>query len=354
MTDTRLDVAEGNLGGSAPHAEAPILEVRDLVMNYEVKGGGMVSAVEDVSFSLPKGKSLGLVGESGCGKTSIALTLIRLTANNARILDGEVILDGENLLELDAEEMRKRRWNDISMVFQGAMNSWNPVYTVGEQIRETMDLHWDPKPTAAEARAKMEELFSLVGINPEMIDRYPHEFSGGMKQRAVIAMALACDPKLIIADEPTTALDVIVQEQILEELKKIQDELGMSIIYISHDIAVIAEITDLIGVMYAGKLVEIGPTSSVFARPRHPYTWLILSSTPSITGSRRALAPLEGEPPNLLDPPPGCRFHPRCPFATEICVEKEPPLEEIAPGHSIACWNHEQVPTELAQDEATI
>ena len=351
MTDTTMDVAEANLGGARSNDQAPILEVNNLVMNYEVKGGGMVSAVEDVSFTLERGQSLGLVGESGCGKTSIALTLIRLMAANARVLGGEVVLDGDNLLDLTEEQMRQRRWTDISMVFQGAMNSWNPVYTVGEQIRETMDIHWDPKPTSAEARAKMEELFHLVGINPEMIDRYPHEFSGGMKQRAVIAMALACDPKLIIADEPTTALDVIVQEQILNELKKVQDELGMSIIYISHDIAVIAEITDMIGVMYAGKLVEIGPTADVFKRPRHPYTWLILSSTPSITGPRRALAPLEGEPPNLLDPPSGCRFHPRCPFATEKCALEEPPLTGIGDEHSIACWNHEQVPVGLAKGE---
>ena len=350
MTDTQMLPAEGNPGSGATHPEAPILEVKNLVMNYEIKEG-MVSAVEDVSFALPKGHSLGLVGESGCGKTSVALTLMQLTANNAKVLGGEVILDGVNLLELDKEQMRLRRWTDVSMVFQGAMNSWNPVYTVGAQIREAMDIHWDPKPSAKEARAKTEELFNLVGIDPEMIDRYPHEFSGGMKQRAVIAMALSCDPKVIIADEPTTALDVIVQEQILVELKKIQRDLGMSIIYISHDIAVIAEITDLMGVMYAGKLVEFGATADIFARPRHPYTWLILSSTPSITGPRRQLAPLEGEPPNLLDPPTGCRFHPRCPFATEICTTDEPILTEIEPGHSIACWNYEQVPATLSRGE---
>jgi len=333
------------------NAHTPILEVKNLVMNYEVKGGGMVSAVEDVSFKLLKGQSLGLVGESGCGKTSVALTLMRLLQENARILGGEVVLDGVNILELSEEQMRQRRWADISMVFQGAMNSWNPVYTVGEQIREAIDLHWDPRPTAAQAREKIVELFELVGINPEMIDRYPHEFSGGMKQRAVIAMALSCDPKVIVADEPTTALDVIVQEQILEELRKIQRDLDMSIIYISHDIAVIAEITDVMGVMYAGKLVEMGPTADLFNNPRHPYTWLILSSTPSITGPRRSLAPLEGEPPNLLEPPTGCRFHPRCPFATEICALEEPTLETIDENHTVACWNHSQVPTTLLRSE---
>ena len=351
MTDTQMRTDRGSLGAEGAQSEPSILEVKNLIMNYELKGGGMVSAVEDVTFNLPKGHSLGLVGESGCGKTSVALTLIGLAASNARVLGGEVLLDGENLLDLDEEEMRRRRWNDVSMVFQGAMNSWNPVYTVGDQIREAMDLHWDPKPTAGEAREKTEELFNLVGINPDMIDRYPHEFSGGMKQRAVIAMALSCDPKLIIADEPTTALDVIVQEQILEELRNIQHELGMSIIYISHDIAVIAEITDLMGVMYAGKLVELGTTADIFAKPRHPYAWLLLSSTPSITGPRRVLAPLEGEPPNLLEPPAGCRFHPRCPFATDKCALEEPPLIEVEPGHSIACWNHEQVPVGLGRVE---
>jgi len=238
------------------------------------------------------------------------------------------------------------------MVFQGAMNSWNPVYTVGEQIREAMDIHWNPAPSAVEARQKTTELFELVGINSEMIDRYPHEFSGGMKQRAVIAMALSCDPKVIVADEPTTALDVIVQEQILVELKKIQNEMDMSIIYISHDIAVIAETTDVMGVMYAGKLVEMGPTEELFAHPRHPYTWLILSSTPSITGPRRVLAPLEGEPPNLLDPPTGCRFHPRCPFVLDICAEEEPSLQQIGEGYTIACWNHGAVPMTLVRNEA--
>jgi peptide/nickel transport system ATP-binding protein len=297
--------------------------------------------------------SLGLVGESGCGKTSVALTLLRLQAPNARILGGAVMLDGEDLLRLTEEQMRRRRWAKVSMVFQGAMNSWNPVYTVGDQIREAIELHWDPKPGADQIRSKIVELYELVGLNPGMIDRYPHEYSGGMKQRAVIAMALSCNPQLIVADEPTTALDVIVQEQILEELREIQRTLGMSIIYISHDIAVIAEITDLLGVMYAGKLVETGPTLSVFGRPRHPYTWLILSSTPSITGARRQLAPLEGEPPNLLEPPSGCRFHPRCPFATEICVTDEPPLTEIVEGHSIACWNHERVPVSLTRAAAS-
>jgi peptide/nickel transport system ATP-binding protein len=287
---------------------------------------------------------VGLVGESGCGKTSVALSLLRLLPSNAKFLDGEIRFDGMDLLSLSNEDMRLRRWKDIAMVFQGAMNSWNPVYRVGDQIRETLDTHYRGVLNYSEQRQHMEKLFSSVGLPPEMLDRYPHEFSGGMRQRAVIAMALACSPELIIADEPTTALDVIVQDQILKELKRIQLEMGMSMIYISHDIAVIAEVTDSLGVMYAGKMVEYGPTEAVFARPKHPYTYLLLRSTPSITGPRRQLAPLEGEPPDLLNPPAGCRFHPRCPFATDRCRTEVPPWVDLGGGHKVACFDYEKVP----------
>lgn len=321
----------------------PLLEVDSLVMRYQIKAGE-VSAVENVSFTVHQGEAVGLVGESGCGKTSVALSLLRLLPNNAEYVSGEIRLNGEDLLQLNNEEMRQRRWKEIAMVFQGAMNSWNPVYRIGDQIRETLDIHYRGVMSFDEQNAHMERLFTSVGLPPEMLDRYPHEFSGGMRQRAVIAMALACSPELIIADEPTTALDVIVQDQILKELKRIQAEMGMSIIYISHDIAVIAEVTDSLGVMYAGKIVEYGKTGDVFARPRHPYAYLLLRSTPSITGPRRQLAPLEGEPPDLLNPPTGCRFHPRCPFATDICSAEEPPLADIGGGHKVACWNHESVP----------
>jgi peptide/nickel transport system ATP-binding protein len=321
----------------------PLLEVDRLIMRYEVKDGE-VSAVEDVTFTVHQGEAVGLVGESGCGKTSIALSLLRLLPSNARYVEGEIRLNGVDLIPLSDEEMRKTRWRNIAMVFQGAMNSWNPVYRVGEQIRETLNTHYKGVLGYEEQNQLMAKLFEGVGLPPEMLERYPHEFSGGMRQRAVIAMALACSPDLIIADEPTTALDVIVQDQILKELKRIQREMGMSIIYISHDIAVIAEVTDSLGVMYAGKLVEYGPTDEVFAYPRHPYAYLLLRSTPSITGPRRQLAPLEGEPPSLENPPTGCRFHPRCPFATEKCVTEEPPLVEIMPNRKVACWNHEDVP----------
>ena len=321
----------------------PLLEVDRLVMHYRVKAGE-VSAVDDVSFTVHQGEAVGLVGESGCGKTSVALSLLRLLPGNAEYQGGEIRLNDEDLLALSEPEMRTRRWKDIAMVFQGAMNAWNPVYRVGDQIRETLDTHYRGAMSFEEQRSHMEQLFTAVGLPTEMLDRYPHEFSGGMRQRAVIAMALACSPQVIIADEPTTALDVIVQDQILKELKRIQAELGMSIIYISHDIAVIAEVTDSLGVMYAGKLVEYGSTEQVFTNPRHPYAYLLLRSTPSITGPRRQLAPLEGEPPDLVNPPTGCRFHPRCPFATEQCSVEEPPLADIGGGHKVACWNYEDVP----------
>jgi peptide/nickel transport system ATP-binding protein len=328
-----------------------LVEVKNLTMDYVVKEG-RVSAVHDVSFTLPRGGSLGLVGESGCGKTSAALTLLRLQADNAEITHGEVLLGGLDLLKLSEDEMRRHRWRDISMVFQGAMNAWNPVYRIGDQIREALDLHWPVKLDREQARDRIAELFALVGLPPGDMDRYPHEFSGGMRQRATIAMALSCNPQLIIADEPTTALDVIVQDQILKELKTIQTELGMSIIYISHDIAVIAQVTEQTGVMYAGKLVEYGSTPRTFATPRHPYAWLLLSSTPSITGPRRKLAPLEGEPPDLIHPPTGCRFHPRCPFATDKCSAEEPPMADVGEGHLVACWNHDQVPVGLSETAA--
>ena len=320
-----------------------LLEVDGLVMRYDTEAGE-VSAVENVSFSLRRGEAMGLVGESGCGKTSVALSLLRLAPENARYQAGEVRWEGLDLLELSDQKMREFRWAEISMVFQGAMNAWNPVYRVGEQIREAMYQHFDPPLSNSETDERIDRLFRLVGLDPAMQRRYPHELSGGMRQRAVIAMALSCDPKLIIADEPTTALDVIVQAQILEELKAIQKDLGLSILYISHDMAVIAQVTDTIGVMYAGKLVEFGATEEVFHRPRHPYSYLLLSSIPSVTGPRRRPLSLEGTPPNLLAPPSGCRFHPRCPWATEQCRTEEPPMMPIGPSQWAACWHSEQVP----------
>mgnify|MGYP001105004138 CR=1 FL=1 len=314
----------------------PVLQVKDLTMHYQTRLG-TVKAVDGISFELARGEVLGLVGESGCGKTSIAVTLMKLLPDNALILKGQVLLDGQDLMTMDDTTLRTYRWRRISMIFQAAMNSLDPVHRVGDQIIEAIEAH-DMITTMTEARATVDRLFRLVGLDPGLTDRYPHEFSGGMRQRAVIAMALACQPDVIVADEPTTALDVIVQDRILRQIKEIQTDLNMSMIYITHDIAVVAEITDRIGVMYAGKLVELGSTADVFERPIHPYTKALLSVFPSIRGEKRPLTTLGGEPPNLVDPPTGCRFHPRCPYATAICQQEEPPIV-VRDGHWAACWN---------------
>jgi peptide/nickel transport system ATP-binding protein len=314
----------------------PILQVEDLTMHYQTRQGE-VRAVDGVSFTLERGQSLGLVGESGCGKTSVAATLMKLLPDNARLLGGRILLDGHDLAPMTEGEIRQFRWKRIAMIFQAAMNALDPVYRVGDQIIEALEAH-DPHLRLVDAQAQVEDLFRLVGLDPALTRRYPHEFSGGMRQRAVIAMALVCQPDVIIADEPTTALDVIVQDRILGELKRIQQELRMSMIYITHDIAVVAEVTDRLGVMYAGKLVEMGDTTAVFHNPGHPYTAALLSSFPSIHGEKRELVALGGEPPNLIAPPSGCRFHPRCPRATAICQREEPPVASSG-DHWAACWH---------------
>ena len=314
----------------------PVLKVNDLTLRYSTRQGE-VKAVEEVSFELAKGQSLGMVGESGCGKTSVANSLMRLLPDNARLVKGQVWLNGEDLLSLSDEEVRRFRWRRIAMVFQAAMNSLDPVYKVGQQVIEAIETH-GVETTIDDAEERVARLFRLVGLDPQLMERYPHEFSGGMRQRAIIAMALSCDPDVIIADEPTTALDVIVQDRILRELKSIQQELRMSVIYITHDMAVVAEVTDRIGVMYAGRLVEFGNTADVFRAPMHPYTAALMSSFPSVSGERRPLGSLSGEPPNLLDPPLGCAFHPRCAYATEVCRRENPP--QVSRGQQwAACWH---------------
>ena len=296
-------------------------------MHYTTRRGE-VAAVDDVSFDLHEGEALGLVGESGCGKSSVASCLLRVLPENAAILGGSIRLQGTDLVSLPEAEMRRFRWKRIAMVFQAAMNALDPVYRVGDQIIEALATH-NGAMTNVQARARVAELFRIVGLDAPLMDRYPHEYSGGMRQRAVIAMALACHPDVIIADEPTTALDVIVQDKLLREMCQIQRQLGMGMIYISHDIAVIAEVSSRVGVMYAGRLVELADTADIFARPLHPYTHALMSAFPSITGPKRDLATLPGEPPDLLHPPPGCRFHPRCPAATTVCAEEAPALTSL-------------------------
>ncbi len=315
----------------------PILSVQDLTMHYMTRRGP-VAAVDDVSFDLREGEALGLVGESGCGKTSIATCLLRLLPENARILKGRILLGGTDLVALPEEDMRQLRWKRIAMIFQAAMNTLDPVYRVGDQIIEALDLHM-PVMTNAQARDRVAELFKVVGLDPVLMDRYPHEYSGGMRQRAIIAMALSCNPDVIIADEPTTALDVIVQDKLLREMRVIQDQLGMGMIYISHDIAVIAEVSHRMGVMYAGRMAEMADTTEIFEHPLHPYTAALMSAFPSITGLKRELTTLPGEPPDLLHPPAGCRFNPRCPYVTDVCRQDVPPYRDLGGRHYAACWH---------------
>ena len=315
-----------------------ILKVENLNMHYETLTGN-VDAVKDISFTVFEGQSFGLVGESGCGKTSVAMSLLQLQADNAKITSGSIKLDGVELVGMTESELRTVRWDGISIVFQGAMNAWNPVIKIGEQIREAIREHY-PKKSKSENTKKIAELLNMVGLDESIMDRYPHELSGGMKQRAVIALALSCDPKVIIADEPTTALDVVIQDQILNEIKKVQDLLGLSLIYISHDIAVIAEMTDQMAVMYAGRIVELGPTDEVFKNPKHSYTKALLASTPSVVGEKVKLKSLEGEPPSLIDKQSGCAFAPRCPNKNETCnptVDME--LIEISPDYFVDACN---------------
>ncbi len=297
---------------------------------------GPVRAVEGVSFSIEKGQSLGIAGESGCGKTTVALSLMRLLPRAGRIINGEVLLNGKNLLTLSEDEMRDARWKNISIVFQGAMNALNPVFKIGDQIIEAIRIH-DKQIGKEEARDRAAKLFELVGIDPDRIDNYPHEFSGGMRQRALIAMALANNPDLVIADEPGTALDVIVQAQVLRLMRDLKEKLHISMILISHDLSIIAETCERAAIMYAGKIVEYGDIANIFREPFHPYTQGLIGAFPSIHGERKKLVSIPGQPPDLLDPPPACRFHPRCPYVMDVCKRVEPPVTETKKDHYVAC-----------------
>jgi len=312
-----------------------LLEVENLTTYFKILRGE-VRAVENVSFNLEKGQSLGLAGESGCGKTTTALSILRLLPTNAEIKSGKILYEGVNILELKEEEFRKNyRWKKISFVNQGAMNALNPVMTIGDQIAEAIIIHEQiPKKEALERAGK---LLDLVGVGKERVNRYPHELSGGMKQRTVIAMALACNPQLIIADEPTTALDVITEAQVLGVMRELQRKLHLSMIVISHDLSMIAETCDSVAIMYAGHLVELGDVVSVFKDTLHPYTNKLIGAFPSIVGEKSKLSTIPGFPPDLLNPPTGCRFHPRCEYAMEICRREEPEMIEVGKGHYVKC-----------------
>jgi len=300
--------------------------------------GGEIIAVDGVDLSVARGRTLGIVGESGCGKSVLSLSVMRLVAHPGRIAAGRVLLEGRDLLQLPAAEMRAIRGSRIAMIFQEPMTSLNPVLTVGFQIIEAMRAH-DPRASAAELRERAIEALARVRIpDPKRrFAEYPHELSGGMRQRVMIAMALACRPKLLIADEPTTALDVTVQAQILDLLRDLQQETGMAIILITHDLGVVAEMADEVAVMYAGRVVERGSAQAIFDDPMHPYTIGLLGSIPRLDEERETLLAIEGSVPSPFALPKGCRFAPRCPFAVEACRAAPPPLCEITPGHEAAC-----------------
>ena len=312
-----------------------LLRVEDLHMYYGTLGGE-VKAVDGIDFELNQGEVLGIVGESGCGKSSLASTLMKLLPNNAKIKEGKILLDGTDLVPMrDAEVRRNVRWTKIALVPQGAMNALNPIFKVGDQIDEAIMAHGDV--SKREAKARTAELLKLVGVDPGRAKHFPHEFSGGMKQRAMIAMALALTPKVVIADEPTTALDVIVQAGIIRLMVSIKNDLGTSFILITHDLALVSQMSDKVAIMYAGKFVETGASSVVYKTPLHPYTLGLLGAFADIRKPKEALTSVPGAPPDLIDPPPGCRFSPRCPYAKDICREEEPKLLEAGPGHKVAC-----------------
>ncbi len=314
---------------------APLLVVEDLRTHFKVPGG-WVQAVDGVSFRLNDGEALGLAGESGCGKTTTALSLVRLLPANARIRKGSSIkLFGVDLVPKTEDQLRRYRWREVSIVFQGAMNALNPVRRVGEQIAEPIEIRLGEPRERARRRAG--ELLELVGIPKKRAEAYPHELSGGMRQRAMIAMALACDPAIVIGDEPTTALDVMVQAQILQLLERLRRELGLSLVLITHDLSVIAETCDRTLIMYAGRVAEEGPVKRIFTAPRHPYTTKLLGSFPNIQADRRTLDTIPGNPPDLRDPPSGCRFHPRCPVAMDVCKDVVPPEVIFPDGVRVAC-----------------
>jgi len=314
----------------------PLMDVSDLKMFYHTSAG-YVRAVDGLTFKVDSGKGLGIVGESGCGKTSIAITLMKILPRNARIFGGKIIFNGEDLVPMKESEIRKNiRWSGISLIFQGAMNALNPVFRIDDQIAEAIKLH-EPGVSQKEAKERIGKLFELVGIDPSRASNYPHEFSGGMKQRACIAMALACNPKMLISDEPSTALDVIIAAQILKLMRELKERLNLAMIVISHDLSIVTETCEEAAIVYAGKVAEFGDIYGIFKEPLHPYTQGLLSAFPSIKAQKTRLISIPGSPPDLTRPPPGCRFHPRCKYAMEICRKQVPALIETEQNHFAAC-----------------
>ena len=318
-----------------------LLEVKDLKVSFFTPAGE-VKAVDGISYSLGYNEVMGIVGESGSGKSVEAYSIIGLLQSPGRVTGGSILFEGENVLEYDAEKMRQFRGNKASMIFQNPMTCLNPVYTIGDQLMEALTCH-DKTISKTQARARAIQMLELVGINNAVkrVDQYPHEFSGGMRQRAMIAMALICEPKLLIADEPTTALDVTIQAQILELMKDLQKKENTSIIFITHNLGVVAEICDRVSVMYAGRIVEQGLVQDIFYRPQHPYTKGLIASTPRLDEEdQERLVPIEGTPIDLLNPPSGSNFGPRCKNCMKICLREKPPYAQVGEGHISACWLH--------------
>lgn len=311
-----------------------LLEVSNLHVDYRVQSDWM-TAVHDVSFNVERSETLGIVGESGCGKSTLAFSLMRLLPANARISQGQIMLNGQDITQMSANELRTVRWNSMSMVFQAAMNSLNPVMRIGDIMKEALLNH--EKLTDADVQRRCEKLLEMVDLDRRVLRSYPHELSGGMKQRVVIAMSLLCNPDLLIADEPTTALDVVVQSQILGKLKTLAKELDIGLIVISHDLGVIADTCDWVAVMYAAQVVEYGDVYTIFKEPRHPYTIGLMSSIPNLHGPKQELISLPGSPPNLLDPLPPCRFESRCTYGTPLCQTDEPPVVQLTEHHLSRC-----------------
>ncbi len=336
--ETYIDRISPTRSKETPEEHFSLLQVKDL-RTYFYASDGVVKAVDGASFSIGRGQTLGIVGESGCGKSVTSLSIIRLVPHPpGKIVGGEIFFEGQDLLKKDETEMRTLRGDRISMIFQEPMTSLNPVFTVGAQIAEAIMLH--QRLSRGEAALKTVEMLRKVGIpSPEKRTKdYPHQMSGGMRQRVMIAMALACQPQLLIADEPTTALDVTIQAQILDLMARLKEEMGTAILLITHNLGIVAECADAVGVMYAGKIVEMAETRQLFKNPRHPYTAGLLGSIPKVNEDRERLQVIEGTVPNPFSMPKGCRFHPRCLTAKAICAEKEPDLIEVAPRHHLRCW----------------
>jgi len=312
-----------------------LLQVEDLSIGYQTRKG-LLKAVDGISFTLDQGRSMGFVGESGCGKTTVGKALLGLLPENATITKGKILFEGEDLVQMTDAEIRHIRWKKIAMIFQAAMNALNPVHRVADQIAEAITVH-HPGLSHEAVMQQVKELFDTVKIPRRRMRDYPHQYSGGMKQRAIIAMALACRPALIIADEPTTALDVVVQDQILQEIKNLQKKFNLSLAFISHDISVVADICHDIGVMYAGQLVEYGNIKEVFEFPAHPYTQTLVSSYFALMGERSLPKSDIAAVPDLIHPPPGCRYCDNCPGASTVCTIDEPVWVEITPTHKVLC-----------------